>query len=178
MRQLRRDYVSDNFNQKRYNFVSKCCVIKGLRRVLEGLVVTMHEGLCEQYVKFDFLFTLTFVHFDNKPRHVLNNDYNMTFQYHSISPYECKYSPLKIRILGSKRELFRVLLPLLRHVMPFKYGNCRLIISVKGRCDRDALTGTINIKKSTKMKHIYNESANTIEGCHFAFRTDDCWNFR
>ena len=80
MRQLRRDYVSDNFNQKRYNFVSKCCVIKGLRRVLEGLVVTMHEGLCEQYVKFDFVFALTFVHCDNKPRHVvLNNDYNMTF---------------------------------------------------------------------------------------------------
>ena len=44
----------------------------------------------------------------------LYQDYNMPFMF---SPYICEHSPLmKIRIWCSKRELFLVLLPLLRHV--------------------------------------------------------------
>ena len=53
-------------------------VFKGLRPVLEGFVVTMHEGV---------LFAQAWVHGDNQPRQIgLNHDYNMTF---SISPREC-----------------------------------------------------------------------------------------
>ena len=62
------------------------------------------------------LFAQARVHCDNKPRQIgLNHDYNMTF---SISPRECQYSPLKRRLSCSKWEPFRVLLPLLRHVVP------------------------------------------------------------
>ena len=49
---------------------------------------------------------------------------------------------------------------------------------VKRRYARDALLHTCNIgvftsakKHSATIKHIYDESVNTIEGCH------DCWNF-
>ena len=54
----------------------------------------------------------------------------------------------------------------------------------KGRCARDAPPQTINIgtfkfveKSSTTIKHIYNESANIIEGCNVAFDTNGCCNF-
>ena len=85
-----------------------------------------------------------------------------------------------------KREPFRVLLPLLRHVVPLNDGNCRLTIPVgKGRCARDALPHAFHIGEfkfiftiSTAIKHIYKESANTIEGCNVACDTNDCWNFQ
>ena len=32
-------------------------------------------------------------------------------------------------------------------------------------------------KNSTTIKHIYKESAYTIEGCNFVFDTKDLWNF-
>ena len=75
---------------------------KGLRPVLEGFVVTMHEGACETESQipralargilltpegFDVLFAQARVFCDSKPRQVgLNHDYNMTFP---ISPREC-----------------------------------------------------------------------------------------
>ena len=107
----------------------------------------------------------------------------MTF---SISPRECWYSPLKIRLSCSKREPFRVLLPLLRQVVPLSDGNCRLTIPVgKGRCARDALPHAFQIGVfkfgftiSTAIKHIYKESANIIEGCNVACDTNDCLNFQ
>ena len=69
-------------------------------------------------------------HCDNEPRQIgLNHNYNMIF---SISPCECQYSPLKIRIWCSKREPFRVFLPLLRHVELSPHNARR-----KGRCARD-----------------------------------------
>ena len=40
-----------------------------------------------------------------------------------ISPQGCPYSPLKWRSSRSKREPFRVLLPLLRHVAPLSDGK-------------------------------------------------------
>ena len=50
-------------------------IIKGLRPVLEGFVVTMHSPS-----GFDVLFAQARVHCDNKPRQIgLNHDYNMTF---------------------------------------------------------------------------------------------------
>ena len=60
-------------------------------------------------------------HCDNKPRQIgLNPDYNMTF---FISIRECWYSQFKFRVRYSKREPFRVLLPLLRHVVPINQGT-------------------------------------------------------
>ena len=124
-------------------------LLKGLRLVLDGFVVTMHEGACETGSQIPralarVLFPQAQVHWDNKPRQIgLNPDYNMTF---SISPRVCLYSSLKIRISYSKREPFRVLFPLLRHVVPLNDGNCRLTIPViKGRCARDALPHAFHI---------------------------------
>ena len=85
----------------------------------------MHEGTCEQEVKsqglyakgFDALHLQARLHFDNKTRQIsLDHDYNMNFL---IAPLEseCQYSPLKIQIWCSKQETFRMLLPLLRHVI-------------------------------------------------------------
>ena len=46
----------------------------------------------------------------------------------------------------SKREPFRALFPLLRHVVPLNDGNCRLTIPVvKGRCAHEALPRAFNI---------------------------------
>ena len=65
-----------------YVMFSEIYSIKGLRLVLEGFVVTMHEGACE--TGFDVLFVQARVHCDNKTQQIgLNHDYNMTF---SISP--------------------------------------------------------------------------------------------
>ena len=62
---------------------------------------------------------------DNKPQHFsLNHHYNMTF---SISPRECQYIPLEIRIWCSKREPFHVLLPLLRLVVPLNARDAALV---------------------------------------------------
>ena len=54
---------------------------------------------------------------------------------------------------------------------------------VTGRCARDAPLHTFNIgalwfveTNSTTIKHIYNESANIIEGCNVPFDTKNCWN--
>ena len=63
---------------------SYCNIFKGVRPVLEGLVVTMHEDACETGSQIpralDVLFAQARVHCDNKPRQiVLNHDYNMTF---------------------------------------------------------------------------------------------------
>ena len=53
----------------------------------------------------------------------LNHNYNMAFL---ISPHGCPYSPCKWRSSRSKREPFRMLLPLLGHVAPLATGNCCL----------------------------------------------------
>ena len=66
----------------------------------------------------------------------------------------------------------RLLLPLLRHVVPLNDENWRLKMPVgKGRCARDALPHTFDIgvfktikNNSTMIKHIYNQSENIIEG--------------
>ena len=106
----------------------------------------------------------------------------MTFP---ISPCECWYSPLKIRVSYSSWESFRVLLLLWRHMVPLSNGNCRFTIPMaKGRCARDALARIFNIgefesveKLSTTAEHIYNESANIIEGYDFAVYPSNFWNF-
>ena len=74
-----------------------------------------------------------------------------------------------------EREPFRVLLPLLRHVVSLNDENCRLTIPVvKGRCARDAIPHTFNIdlfecgkNNSTKLKLIYNEFGNLIDSVTF-----------
>ena len=107
-----------------------------------------------------------------------NHDYNMHLK--------CRPVNIQIRVLCSKREPFRVLLPLLRHAVPINNGNCHLTIPiVMGRCDGGALPhafhiGVFKFVKTifTKIKHIYKESANIIEGCNVTFDTNDCWNFQ
>ena len=56
---------------------------------------------------------------------------------------------------------------------------------IKGRCTCDTLLHTFNISvfnsiknNLTTIKHIWNESANIIEGCNVAFDTNDGWNFQ
>ena len=64
-------------------------------------------------------------------------------------------------------------------------GNCHLTMpAVKGHCTHDALPDTFNIdmfksikRNSTTTKHIYNKSANIIEGFNVASDTNDCQNF-
>ena len=60
------------------------------------------------------------------------------------------------------------------------------IVTCRGApcCACDAQPHILNIgmfksgkKYSTAIKHIYNESANKIEGCNVIFDTKDCWNF-
>ena len=84
-----------------------------------------------------------------------------------------------IRLSCSKLEPFRVLLPLLRPVVPLNDGNCRITMPVdKGPCARDALPHAYHIDVfkfiftiSTAIKHIYKESANITEGCNVACDT-------
>ena len=82
----------------------------------------------------------------------LNHNYNMTFL---ISPHGCPYSSLKWRSSRSKREPFRVLLPLLRHMAPLSDGK---LLShnavVKGRCARDAIPWTFISKCLNAVKII------------------------
>ena len=81
----------------------------------------------------------------------------------------------------SKRDQFRVLPPLLRHVVPLNDRNCLKMPVDKGRRARDALPHIFDIgvfetvkKNSTATKHIRNKSANIIEGCNVAFDTNGC----
>ena len=89
-------------------------LFKGLRPVLEGIVVTIHEGVCEtgsQIPRPNGLgigrtVLTSRVHCDNKPRQIgLNHVYNMTF---SISPREFMNIVIEARAI-------RMLLPLLHH---------------------------------------------------------------
>ena len=76
--------------------------------------------------------------------------------------------------------------PIITSLVPLHDGNCRLKIPVvKGRCACDALPHAVHIGVfkfvktiSTAIKHIYQESANIIEGCNVALDTNDCWNFQ
>ena len=92
----------------------------------------------------------------NPDRSVLITIVTWHFQFHLVNVSIL----LKIRILCYKREPFRVLVPLLRHVVPLNDGKCRLtMIVIKGRCVRDALPHTFNVgvkKNYAAIKHIYN----------------------
>ena len=154
-------------------------LVVGLRPALEGFVVTMHEGACEtgsqiptaQPEGFDVLFAQAQVHCDNKPWQIgLNHNYNMTFL---ISPHGCPYSPLKWQSSRSKRQPFRVLLPLLRHVAPLSDGK---LLShnavVKGRCARDAIPWTFHIEvfkcgqdNSDTITRIGDDSVELLDSC-------------
>ena len=127
-----------------FTFIYNTLLFKGLRPVLEGFVVTMHEGACKTGSQIWRTVRTSPSALWQQTRQIgLNHDYNMTF---SILPLECKFSSIKIRISCSKREPFRVLLPLLRHVVPLNDRNCRLTIPVvRGRCARDALPHAFHI---------------------------------
>ena len=72
------------------------------------------------------------LHCDNKIRQIcLDYDYNVTF---FLLPAECHYHPLKRRIWCSKQESFRMLPPMLHHLVLLNDGNVRLTMSfVEGR---------------------------------------------
>ena len=102
--------------------------IKELRPDVEGFVVTMDEGVCKQEVGpwtegFDVLFSSEYIVTTDPFRTGLNHDYNTTL---FISPGECEYYPLKMRIWGLEWEPFRVL----RHVVFLNNGNCCLTMPV------------------------------------------------
>ena len=79
--------------------------LKGLRPVLEGFVVPMHEGACE--TGFDVLFAQARVHWDNKSRQIgLNPDYNMTF---SVSPVNVSNLHAKVAFVLEARVVSRAL---------------------------------------------------------------------
>ena len=60
-------------------------MVKGLRPVLEGFVVTMHEGACETGSQIPRALAVRTG--PDRPRQIrLNHDYDMTF---SVSPREC-----------------------------------------------------------------------------------------
>ena len=85
---------------------------------------------------------------------VISNSLDIDFIHGDIHGRSCK----KIRIWCSTREPFRVLLPLLCHVVPLHNGNCRLTIPlVKECCARDALAQTLNIGvfKSVEKFYLY-----------------------
>ena len=94
---------------------------------------------------------------ENKSRQIsFNHDYNKIF---SISPRKWWYSPFDIRIWCSNQEPFRMLLPLLRHVVSLNDGNCGLTMPVKWSGAREALHHTFDIgvfksvkKNSTTIK--------------------------
>ena len=99
---------------------------KELRPDVEGFVVIMDET-----EGFDVLFSSEYIVTTDPSRTGLNHDYNMTL---FISPDECEYYPLKMRIWGLEWESFRVLLSLLRHMVLLNNGSCRLTMRVfKGR---------------------------------------------
>ena len=112
----------------------------------------MQDGACKQEVQsrgclaewLGVLFAQASVHSDHKIQQIgHNHDYCMTFV---VSSRGCYYSPLKRRIWYSKREPSRVLLLLLRHVVPLDDKNDRLTMPVvKGRCACVALSNTFNI---------------------------------
>ena len=78
-----------------------------------------------------------------------------------------------------------MLLSFLRQVVPNNGRNCHLTMPAIKECYAcDVRPDTCNIgqfksgkKNSATMKHIYNESANIIEGRNVAFDTNDWWNF-
>ena len=111
-------------------------MIKGLRPVQEGFAVPMHENAYETWSRIPGAFVRGVWRtvrtspsaLGQQPRQIgLNHDDNMIF---SISPRECWYFPLKIQISCSKRQSFRVLLPLLRHVVLLSDGNSLKILVV------------------------------------------------
>ena len=168
-----------------HEYISHQVRNKGLRPVLLGFVVTIHEVVCKRKSNPEAIGLGDVTHCSHKPECIvttnpsrtgLNHDYNMTF---SIPP--CQYSPLKIQIWCLKWEPFHMLLQLLCHVVPLNSGNCHLTIPViKGHYACDVVPHTFNIsvlisveKNSATIKHIHNVSANIIESCNVAFDTND-----
>ena len=164
-----------------------CLGLNVLRPVPKGSVVTVDEGACEQEVNPEAVRPRYLMHYSHKPECIVTTNPDrsvlitiITWHFHFAS--WMLVSPLKTRIWCSKGEPFRVLLILLRHVVPLNDGNCRLTMPVvKGRCARDAQPHTFNIsffrsnkKDCAAIKHIYNESANITEGCNDAFDNSDC----
>ena len=158
------------------NSTSKAIIV-GLRPALEGFVVTMHEGACETGSPdsvaggiWRTVRTSPSALWQQTPTDRFNHNYNMTFL---ISPHGCPYSPLKWRSSRSKREPFRVLLPLLRHVAPLSDGKLLPHNAVvKGRCARDAIPWTFHIEvfkcdqdNSDTITRIGDDSVELLDSC-------------
>ena len=111
------------------------CRSKGLRFCCAGdhmkLVFASKEKPIPSYWYFHFEIFISYAPLciltPDPSGTVLNQDYNMTY---SIAHRECQYSPHKIGIWCSRRDTFRVLLPLLRHEVPINHGRCRLTMPI------------------------------------------------
>ena len=161
-------------------------ILKGLRPVLEGFVVTMHEGACETGSQIPRALARGIwrsVRTSPIYRSVLIPIITWHFQFHPVNvsilhlKYDCRarsesrfacYShyyvtwyPLTTGIVASKCPSARDAMLVTRYLTPF--------ISV---CLNTFL------RFYSAIKHIYKESANIIEGCNVACDTNDCWNFQ
>ena len=91
-----------------------CSVVYGLSVFLQGFVVSMHKGICEQEFLLapglDVLLAHAWVHHDNKTQQIsFNHNYSMTF---FILPHA-----FKRQITWSKQEPLVVWLPCLCQMM-------------------------------------------------------------
>ena len=161
------------------NNPTRMTLFVGLRPALEGLLSQCTRARAKQEVKSRRRSRRDLTYCSHKPECIvttnpsragLNHDYNMTFL---ISPHGCPYSPLKWRSSRSKREPFRVLPPLLRHVVPLSDGK---LLShnalVKGHCARDAIPWTFHIEvfkcdqdNSDTITRIGDDSVELLDSC-------------
>ena len=121
-------------------------ILKELKPVLEGFVVTMFEGACKtgsptmrplQVIGHTVCKSGKSMCIEKKnPDKIgLHHDYNMTCL---NSLWECQYFPCKRCISCSKQEQFHMLLLLICHTVPLNDVNCFLKIPiVKERCAHD-----------------------------------------
>ena len=118
-------FLKECINIYIYIYICVCANVQRIKTSSVVFVVTMHEGASEQD-------ELDLTYCSHKPecivtanpdRSVLIKIITRCFQFNLRM-----YFAFKIRGSAwcSKREQFRVLLPLFRHVVPLNDGNCRL----------------------------------------------------
>ena len=158
-------------------------LFKELRPVLEGFVVPMHEGSCEnRKLNPEGFIPRDLTHCLHKPECIgtTNPDRLVLITWHfQLHPVNVNNLHLKENMCFKWEPLY-ALLPSLHHVVPLNDGNCRLTIPiVKGSCAHEALPHAFNIgvfkcgkSNPTTIKHIYNESENLNESCDVAFAFD------
>ena len=133
-------------------------LFKGLRLILEGFVVAMHEGACVQDVPIPrAVRPKDSTYCSQKPECIVTTNFDRPVLIPIIAHFFIWYSTIKRRIWCLRRESFRVLLPF---YVTWQY----LSSSDEERMLRCLRPGCLNaVSHSTTMRHVYDESANFIE---------------